>query len=384
MVLRRLLHVGPIVALFVTFVCYCVAVIDSYLWLLPPQSSKSGKLNLLVLSIWLGLILRNFFNAVFLGPGFIPLGWRPSDAKDQECLQYCQVCQGFKPPRAHHCRTCKRCVMKMDHHCPWINTCCGHKNHSNFLLFLLFAPVGCIHAAYVMVSTILYQLFWKADLYRYNPGITVAFSVSSFFMNIFALGLAFGTIIAVFVLFFQQVKVVVKNKTAIEQWITEKAQSRRNDKGEAEFVYPYDLGPRKNIKQIINWRCTPSGDGYNWPVVDGCTNFTLSLEQLKQKKEKRDRTVIFVGVAAYSGAWLPVSWGLRTCCCIPVSDEPRIPVAVGEKLEVSRGIKHWLYGNKLLTNKETNEGRRVRGWFPRLCVTRLNPSDNGSSPKKDQ
>lgn len=36
-------------------------------------------------------------------------------------LQYCSVCEGYKAPRSHHCRKCGRCVMKMDHHCPWLN-----------------------------------------------------------------------------------------------------------------------------------------------------------------------------------------------------------------------------------------------------------------------
>ena len=28
--------------------------------------------------------------------------------EDEKYLQYCQVCKGFKPPRSHHCKQCKR------------------------------------------------------------------------------------------------------------------------------------------------------------------------------------------------------------------------------------------------------------------------------------
>lgn len=52
--------------------------------------------------------------------------------------KFCKRCNAFKPRRAHHCSVCKRCIIKMDHHCPWLNNCVGIGNHKLFLQFLFW------------------------------------------------------------------------------------------------------------------------------------------------------------------------------------------------------------------------------------------------------
>lgn len=63
----------------------------------------------------------------------------------------CARCETYRPPRAHHCRVCNRCIRKMDHHCPWINNCVGERNHRYFVLFLLYVAVLAVYASGMVV-----------------------------------------------------------------------------------------------------------------------------------------------------------------------------------------------------------------------------------------
>ncbi len=63
------------------------------------------------------------------------------------------------------------------------------------------------------------------------------------------------------------------------------------------------------------------------------------MEQIQQKKEKQERSVIYKIQEAYSGSIFPVTKGLRVGCCPPCTDEPRIALRVGDMVRVSRWKK---------------------------------------------
>eukprot|EP00735_Rhodelphis_limneticus_P003675 TRINITY_DN15176_c0_g1::TRINITY_DN15176_c0_g1_i1::g.30601::m.30601 TRINITY_DN15176_c0_g1::TRINITY_DN15176_c0_g1_i1::g.30601 ORF type:complete len:566 (-),score=131.36,sp/Q52T38/ZDH22_ARATH/29.62/8e-55,zf-DHHC/PF01529.15/2.8e-37,Ank_2/PF12796.2/4.4e-06,Ank_2/PF12796.2/1.6e-11,Ank_2/PF12796.2/1.5e-13,Ank_4/PF13637.1/9.2e-06,Ank_4/PF13637.1/4.5e-09,Ank_4/PF13637.1/5e-06,Ank_4/PF13637.1/1.5e-13,Ank_4/PF13637.1/0.38,Ank_4/PF13637.1/1.2e+04,Ank_5/PF13857.1/0.0068,Ank_5/PF13857.1/3.1e-06,Ank_5/PF13857. len=48
----------------------------------------------------------------------------------------CHTCGIVRPQRAKHCRVCKTCVGRFDHHCPFINNCVGAGNQVYFMGYL--------------------------------------------------------------------------------------------------------------------------------------------------------------------------------------------------------------------------------------------------------
>ncbi|KAH9593366.1 Palmitoyltransferase [Trypanosoma melophagium] len=148
------------------------------------------------------LVFVNFFLAVYTPPGYVerePWSHTPvfrgragSNLNTNEVWQtgldgkmrFCFRCEIYKPDNAHHCRSCRRCVYRMDHHCPWINNCVGRDNLKFFLLFLAYIPLGGLHIA----STTFYSLYYHFPLFSAaNLGdsiVLVASAVMSTLMGI--------------------------------------------------------------------------------------------------------------------------------------------------------------------------------------------------------
>ncbi|KAF9178507.1 palmitoyltransferase for Vac8p [Haplosporangium sp. Z 11] len=65
--------------------------------------------------------------------------------------RWCDICKIVKPDRCHHCSECDTCVLRMDHHCPWVNGCIGYDNHKFFYLFILYASILAVWIVATMV-----------------------------------------------------------------------------------------------------------------------------------------------------------------------------------------------------------------------------------------
>jgi hypothetical protein len=97
-----------------------------------------------------------------------PLVERKGDLSRRTCRKCPIAC--YKPDRVHHCKVCGTCVLRMDHHCPWINNCVGFYNHKFFILLLVYGVLSALTVVIAMaprtVAVILTPNaagFWSAD-----------------------------------------------------------------------------------------------------------------------------------------------------------------------------------------------------------------------------
>nr|XP_025716258.1 palmitoyltransferase ZDHHC7 isoform X1 [Callorhinus ursinus] len=136
--------------------------------------------------------------------------------KPGEVIYKCPKCCCIKPERAHHCSICKRCIRKMDHHCPWVNNCVGEKNQRFFVLFTMYIALSSVHALILcglqFVSCVRGQWTECSD---FSPPVTVILLI---FLCLESL--LFFTFTAV--MFGTQIHSICNDETEIERLKSEK------------------------------------------------------------------------------------------------------------------------------------------------------------------
>jgi len=165
----------------------------------------------------------------------------------------CKWCSKYKPDRCHHCRVCRQCILRMDHHCPWIYNCVGFKNHKYFILLIFYSTIDCHIIGWSMGSTL---------------GAAIGEPTTEFldlFLLLFGQSLTcvMGFLVTVFLGF--HIWLMLKAMTTIE--FCEKSMKKG---GYDTSVY--DCGYLQNIKLVLGdnpilWLlpCSPpSGSGLNF------------------------------------------------------------------------------------------------------------------------
>ena len=175
--------------------------------------------------------------------------------------RYCSKCLVYKPDRAHHCSTLGRCVLKMDHFCPWVNNTVGFYNHKFFFQFLVYALLTALTVGAGAPATLLQRLAQQPpDVTAATAALTIVGLVG------WVVCLAIGCALLFFVSF--HAYLLLKNRTTIEAYEV-------SDPAKAEAVEALDRGPLLNIVSVLGDRaCTwllplwpgvdAVGDGIHW------------------------------------------------------------------------------------------------------------------------
>ncbi|KAM7063117.1 palmitoyltransferase ZDHHC3 isoform 3-T7 [Molossus nigricans] len=206
--------------------------------------------------------------------------------KPGQVVYKCPKCCSIKPDRAHHCSVCKRCIRKMDHHCPWVNNCVGENNQKYFVLFTMYIALISLHAL-IMVGIHFLRCFeedWTKCSY-FSPPTTVILLILLCFE-----GLLF--LIFTSVMFGTQVHSICTDETGIER-LKRKQQPR---------VHP---GSWKMVKETfggdfsLNWFNPFSGPCHPKALSDRdwvrqVTTISDNTETVEQSAERKDEDSVEV------------------------------------------------------------------------------------------
>lgn len=171
-----------VVCVLVTYcaVLYADYVVTRWIILQTMYDSAWGPVHVIAFNTLVFLLGMSHMKAVLSDPGTVPLSQSRLDFSDLhnsaqqqsngggrgrrgnggdsdgDEWTVCTRCETYRPPRAHHCRICKRCIRRMDHHCPWINNCVGERNQKFFLQFLVYVALMAMYSVALVIGSWLY------------------------------------------------------------------------------------------------------------------------------------------------------------------------------------------------------------------------------------
>ncbi|XP_068612097.1 zf-DHHC domain-containing protein [Brachionichthys hirsutus] len=220
-----------VICLFLTYfsVFYADYVVIQYV-LIPAYSDSVWRpLHGSAFNLILLLLLACHAKAVFSDPGVVPLPEAAIDFSDlrspssrmneRACdgWSVCSRCETYRPPRAHHCRVCQRCVRRMDHHCPWINNCVGELNQKYFIQFLFYTGMASLYSLVLVVSAWVWRIRneRESDAEEDAEETPSKHLIVAHYIILLVESVLFGVFVTV--IFYDQLVSIVTDETPIEQ-----------------------------------------------------------------------------------------------------------------------------------------------------------------------
>ncbi|XP_074644609.1 palmitoyltransferase ZDHHC3-like isoform X2 [Tubulanus polymorphus] len=203
-----------------------------------------ATINALIFNMLSFLAVASHVKAMITDPGTVPRGNATKENimrmgfTDGQVIYKCPKCCSIKPARAHHCSICRRCVKKMDHHCPWVNNCVGENNQKFFVLFTVYICLISCHAMYMAVTHFVMCIGsdWT-DCMRFSPAATTILLIFLIFE-----ALLFGIFTAV--MFGTQMSAICSDETGIEQLKREQPSWEKQSKWlsmKGVFGHPFSI-----------------------------------------------------------------------------------------------------------------------------------------------
>ncbi|XP_033119219.1 palmitoyltransferase ZDHHC3-like [Anneissia japonica] len=232
-----------IICLIITYsaVLYADYVVVQWLILPTMAMSVSGYFHAVAFNLIVFLLITSHVRAVIADPGIVPLpaaaidfsdmrfGVIPKNilSQDGENWSICQKCEAYRPPRAHHCRICQRCIRKMDHHCPWINNCVGEFNQKFFIQFLFYVGLAAVYSIVLIILcwTTTSSKHLKFPEHNAKVAHTIVLIVESILFGLFVCAIGCD-----------QISAILEDETAVEQVKRNKGSRHQVEKSRTELL----------------------------------------------------------------------------------------------------------------------------------------------------
>lgn len=177
----------------------------------------------------------------------------------------CKWCLKYKPDRCHHCRACNVCVLRMDHHCPWVFNCIGFRNHKYFFLLLVYSVADLLYIGICMFETV----WWSTRI-----------DVSVWLMVALIIGEVLSSLLLVLAFLFLSFHTWLMLKAMSTVEFCEKAMKNTSYDSSIYSLIFYNnvcnvLGPNPLLWFLPV--SMPLGDGLVWVTSSGSTGARASL-----------------------------------------------------------------------------------------------------------